>query len=539
MTDIIINHNELATYFARRYPHHWSVHFDRIFNLEPLIEVCNSYRSTTGRGGQQIDHPTRCLVRGLVAKYLENWSCRQTENHLDRDIWLKWWVGYGVLDSPFDHTTLQRFEMWVYQYHPHLFFNTLQQQFDQLHPELKSDVQIVDTFAMVARAAKQETIELLRALSRRVLRELEAIDFPAAEKILSKLTPTALWGEAKEKPSGLLNAKGRAERLQKVAEQTQLLQQEVTAYLAMSDSDLADSPLAEWLGHLSKVLRSEVKFETAATGEVIITEKAHDDKGSYRIMSASDPDATYRLHGTQPGVLGYNVSLLTDGDFIRTVQVDTGAQPDNVALPDLLATQKEDQHFMPRQLLGDQAYGTGQVRANVAKVTDNYTQLVAKIPPYESRTHLFGPTDFELDESDPAKPRLICPQGRSTTDSSNNPNRPGRDFRFTAKICVDCPLWNQCRQETSNPKGRRSVFISDHRDVVAQARLFNATPAFKELMPQRWPIERHIAHLTQYYGARHAKGVGRARADYQAHMAAMAYNVQRGLRLHAAALAEG
>ncbi|MBM4460395.1 MAG: hypothetical protein FJ011_21975, partial [Chloroflexi bacterium] len=77
----------------------------------------------------------------------------------------------------------------------------------------------------------------------------------------------------------------------------------------------------------------------------------------------------------------------------------------------------------------------------------------------------------------------------------------------------------------------RQFFISDYRDELAQARTFNATPAFKAAMNLRPGVERVIAGLTRYNGARRCQRRGLRNADYQAKMNGMAFNLKTWLRL--------
>lgn len=86
-------------------------------------------------------------MRALLIRYLYNLSYRQTEEWIDCHLLAKWFVGYGLFESPPDHTTLQRFELWVLEHRPHLFFNEILRQVDALCPEDRRRTQIVDTFA--------------------------------------------------------------------------------------------------------------------------------------------------------------------------------------------------------------------------------------------------------------------------------------------------------------------------------------------------------------------------------------------------------
>ena len=54
----------------------------------------------------------------------------------------------------------------------------------------------------------------------------------------------------------------------------------------------------------------------------------------------------------------------------------------------------------------------------------------------------------------------------------------------------------------------RQVFISDYRAEVEAARIYNQTPEFKTDMKQRQRVERIIAALVRYNGARRARRRG-------------------------------
>ena len=66
----------------------------------------------------------------------------------------------------------------------------------------------------------------------------------------------------------------------------------------------------------------EVRLTTDAAGAILtVTELDKDDKGSFRLGSATDPDATYRVHGEKKTDFGYNVNVAVNDQFVR----ETGA----------------------------------------------------------------------------------------------------------------------------------------------------------------------------------------------------------------------
>ncbi len=76
----------------------------------------------------------------------------------------------------------------------------------------------------------------------------------------------------------------------------------------------------------------------------------------------------------------------------------------------------------------------------------------------------------------------------------------------------------------------RQVFISDHRSVLAQARTYAQTDDFLEDMKLRSTVERHIAVLVRYLGARQARRRGLPKCDFQAKMNATAFNLRQWMR---------
>jgi transposase len=269
-------------------------------------------------------------------------------------------------------------------------------------------------------------------------------------------------------------------------------------------------------------------------------ERPHGKKGTYRIACANDLEATYRDHGKGEAELQHNAALLTSDRFVHQTHVVTGAAPDPTTLVPLLEKLHEHQDFFPPKVAGDQIYGTGKTRAEVATVSQGQTQLVALVPDYEKRTDRFGPADFTLSADGLS---LTCPGGVTTTKIYFLPAKDGCEFRFTYKMCQGCryhlsaaqlaanPKQDYCRVPDGQPKSHRQVFISDHRDETLTAIEYNRTDQFKQEMKQRPLIERIIFNLTHFFGARYARSTGLTKANFQLRMAAAAFNLRQLIRL--------
>jgi hypothetical protein len=517
-----------------RYQDHWLVHLHQIVDLRPLEQACAGFHADNGLG-TPIKHTVRRLVRALLIKYLYNLALRPTEELIDNHLLVKWFVGYSLFEDPPDHSYLNRFELWVFQHCPRLFFDEVIRMVDQLCPEDRQRLQIVDTFGMQARAAKTYLIELLREMCRKILQLLAETDPELHLALLTQLNLLALFGRPDEKITPALKPQERAKRLQTVGHQALRLCRLLSDHLDQARllSPEAQIPLRLLLAYLHKIITDETTVTLnnpalpAVADDVTISERKHGDKGSYRIGSASDFDPTYRKHDEQEAILGYNPTVLGTKVFLRETQVDTGAQQDNVAFPEILQSQYEHHGFFPPYVAGDMKYGYGKTRSLVAEVTNGQTQIIALTPDYDQRSDRYGPRDFTLADDGLS---LTCPNNQTTPHRYLTDGKGGADFRFPAKLCRDCPLWDQCRGPDSKKNAPRNVFISFYRDQVEAAQDFNQTDTAKQGLKERMNIERLIYCLTNIYGARKAQSYGQKRTDFQLKMQATAFNLRQLVR---------
>ncbi len=496
-------------------------------NLAPLEQACAAYQHTAGPGCPAT-HTVPRLVRSLLVKYLRNLSLRELEAEIRTHLVVKWFVGYAIFERGPDHSTLERFEQWVIAHQARAFFDEVLRPIDADWPAERRQPQIGDTYALRANAAQETLLTLLRHVCRHLLAVLAAADPAAHTAVLADLDQAALCGASDEVKEYRLPTEQRRSRRVTTAVAAAQCADLIRTYLAASTlTDAQHQPVVTWLAWLDKLLADE--FALTYDTEQHVTAAAElpkDQKGSYRLGSATDPDATYRVHDDQID-FGYNVNVAATPHFIRAVHVATGAAPDPVAIPTVLADQLQHQGAVPPKFIYDAAAGAGKHFAAVAAVTASQTQLVAPLIPYDTRTERFTPDDFALS---PEETTLTCPRGRPSTTAYRSQSGQGRTFRFTAQQCAGCPLADQCRGDAVPPEHMRQVFISDFRSAVAQARTYAQTEDFKADMKLRPTIERIIANLVRYHDARYARRRGLRHCQYQAHMNAMAFNLRQWLR---------
>ena len=507
---------------------HLLVQLHTRLDVRPLELACAGFHHLSGPGAPPT-HSVARLVRAVLVKALFGWSLREWEWHLRFNLIVKWFVGYRIFDAGPDHVTLERFEQWVNLHQHRVFFDEVLRQIDRDFPQERHQSQVGDTFAMRANAAKESLIELIRHTCRRLLAELAATNADRHQDLLARLDSLALFGSADEVNEQRLDAGGRQARLQTTVQVA--LQCACLMHAELERQPLLAEPvraaLRLRLEHLDKILADEVRLTCNVHGQVVsVTELPKHHKGAYRLGSATDPQATYRVHGEKKTDFGYNVSVAATEHFVREIRADSGAQPDPVAIPDLLTAQAEHHGLCPDKFIYDAAAGTGKTYARVAQATQDRTQLVSPLIDYAQHTDRFTPDDFRLSADGAA---LTCPAGHTTTIAYRSGSGEGRTFRFFD--CHDCPLRQRCRDPKAAPDAMRQVFVSDYTLYVQAARAYNQTDDFKADLKRRPLVERIIACLTRYHDARRARRRGTPYADFQSKMSATAFNLKQWMKL--------
>jgi hypothetical protein len=238
-----------------RYQDHWLVQLHQLVDLTSLEQACAGFHADNGLGSP-ITHTVRRLVRALLIKYLYNLALRPTEELIDNHLLVKWFVGYSLFEAPPDHSYLNRFERWVFEHCPRLFFDEVIRLIDQLCPEDRQRLQIVDTFGMQARAANTYLIDLLRTMASKILRLLAETDPDLHLAVLPQLDLLTLFGRPDEPITPALNSQERAQRLQTVGQQVLRLDRLLNDYLNQPGSLAPQAQIPLRLHRLVKFVAS-------------------------------------------------------------------------------------------------------------------------------------------------------------------------------------------------------------------------------------------------------------------------------------------
>ena len=534
LTKIVEEHDEIiAEYYSdklyetllRKNRSHLLVKLAKKLDLSPVEKGCQSYHHQSGPG-RTPTHTVPRLLRAILIGQLNDLSLRELETELGTNLLARWFAGYALFENIPDHSTLGRFEGWLIVHHPRLYFESILKQVRQDFPDAKTNTQIGDTYAMEADAATHGVVEMLRKLSIRLLESWRETD--ADFSLLRNFDWVALFGIFPEKHPGRMSDKEKAERLQKTVSAAQDLHQRL--------SHKAKPQTRLWLDYIEKVVQDYIQINSEGI-------RLREKRGAYALASATDPEATFRNHGERDGeediTFGYNIQVAASEDGIITETIAyTGAKPDQSGVADLIAQQEEP----PDKLIYDAAAGRGKTRHDVQEASGGKTKLSAPLIEYEKRSELFSPKDFTLSKNGST---LTCPGHKKTVVAYRSGSGHGRNFRFYPRHCWQgeppvrmknadlsrrCPLWEQCRKKKTGLRAMRQVFISDYRAFLEEAEIYNLSDDYKKDKRLRQRIERIIAELVRYNGARCARRRGLAAADWQALMSAAAYNLKWWMR---------
>lgn len=506
---------------------HPLVLLNQFYDPAPVVASCQGFHHAPSTPGRPPTFSIELFVRcEIVRAWADSCSDPALEELLSTNLLVRWFVGLPLAQPGPDHSTLAAFHAWLTHHAPQALFADVLAFLDRIDPEPpQSTPQIVDTFALHSPSAPCPTVaHLLAHLTLRLARLWLAHAPPALQHALPPLDLGIL--------ADLPRARTSAERLQR-------LQSVVTAVTWVVDGlsphlTALEPPLRlavqDYLTALAKVRSDELSCD--ATG--FVSERPVGQRGTQRLASAVDRQASFRKHGDDPATLGTNAVISTTATRIRACVALTGATSDCEAPIAALEQQRAAGLPLPTELVMDQAGGWGKTRARVYGVSEGQTRLTARVPQSGgSDPNRFSLSDFVVD---PERTRCICPNGVVSTKAYPSGAGDGVHFRFLASQCRGCPLWSQCRASDAKPNGQRAVFISDYHAIIREAARFNHTPEGRALLAGRWQVEPIIAFLVRYQGCRRARRVGLAAAQCQLYQACAVRNlllwlsrVRRGL----------
>lgn len=365
--------------------------------------------------------------------------------------------------------------------------------------------QVIDSTPMLGAAATQDTVRLVRHGVRKLLDAVGAVDEQAAGRLDDGLEfdyaqpnvkPDCRWREKAERERMLTKVAQDAERALRAVEQAEGLR---------DDEDVARA---------HELLRDLVGQDFDVDDDGV--PRLHRGTAADRIISTVDTEMRHGRKSHSQRFDGYKLSASatnTPEPLITAIEVAPGCEQDGPQAKHLIDAQPEARR--PDRVLGDTAYGTGPVRAELA---ERQVDVLAPVPHAPVADDRLGKRDFVIDTDTGT---VTCPAGHV---AQIGPSPSGeRRVIFARAVCGVCPLRERCLGPKTAHKTLR--LTPDEEHLIAARQALDDPATAEHLRRTRPRIERLLGLLAVRYGARKSRYFGRAKARLQAAWAAALVNL--------------
>jgi hypothetical protein len=365
--------------------------------------------------------------------------------------------------------------------------------------------QIIDSTPMLGAAATQDTVRLVRHGVKKLLDAVAAADTAAGEQLDRALEFD--YAKPSEKPDCAWRIKAERERML-----TRVAQDALRALGAVEQANglLGDQRVAEAHGLLAELVGQDFDLDDDDVPRLYRGTRAG------RILSTVDTEMRHGRKSQHTRFDGYKLSATAtnaEAPLITAVDVTPASEQDGPQAKHLIDNQPRARR--PKRLLGDTAYGSGPVRAELA---DREIEVLAPVAEGTPREGRLGKRDFAIDLD---AGTVACPGGQIATIRTEPSGQ--RRAAFAKAGCDACRLRDRC---VTPARGNKTVLLAPDENLLQAARRQLADPMTAEHLRRTRPrIERLLGLLAVRYGARKSRYMGRAKAQLQAAWVAALVNL--------------
>jgi DDE family transposase/transposase-like protein DUF772 len=476
-------------------------HREALFSAGMFADM---YPSPNGRPSL----PPQVLAATVVLQALEGLSDYETVQALRCDLRWKAACGLGLLDMGFDPSLLTYFRRRLHgSEDPDRLFAKVREVVAATGVLAGKHRRALDSVVLDDAVATQDTVTQLIAAIRRVIREV-----PGAGRAAGAWCTAHDYGDPGKPKIAWDDEAARAALVSALVTDALVLLEH------LPEQELGERA-ANAVGLLALVAGQDVEPAEGSDGRDgrwrIARRTAKD-----RVISTVDPEARH-IHKNrtrhQDGFKGH-VSFEPETGLFTSVALTGGAGPGNheaAVAPGLLAG--EDGELT---VLGDAAYGTGELRAHLD--AGGHTAVIKPPPLRPAVPGGFTIDDFTIDDQ---AGTVTCPAGHTVT--LGRPHAGGnRQAQFKSR-CRGCPLRERC----TTAKAGRLLTVHPQHTLLAAARQAATTPTWQDEY-RRWrpPVERAIAWLVAH-GNRRVPYRGVTKNNAWLHHRAAALNLRRLVNL--------
>ena len=411
----------------------------------------------SGRGRPSV--PADVVATVMVLQALEGLSDRQAARRLQTDIAWKAATGLALTDEAFHPTVLV---LWRNKLRaserPQRIFDAVRAVIGRSGVIAGKTRRVLDSTVLDDAVQRQDTVTMLVTQIRRVRKLVPALaSVWVREHNLEPAGPPVDWSDPADVDRLVSELVDDANELVWAAEDLEL-----------------DDDQAEAVALLALVAGQDVE-PGDRPGRWRIARRTAPD----RIVSVVDPESRHTHKTSHSYRDGFKAHIAAEPEtgLVTDCDLTPGNTGDAEAAAGLVDDEPEG-----TEVLGDSAYGSGELRDHLAST--NKTATIKPPPLRPAVPGGFTLDDFELDDE---AGTLTCPAGVTVTLTTK-----GRaDFGAN---CATCPLRRLC----TNAKDGRVVVLHPHHRLLAAARAQAATDEF-DAVYRRWRpmVERSLAWLTR------------------------------------------
>jgi hypothetical protein len=478
-------------------------HRRRVFPDEMFADLFGS-----GRGRPSV--PGEVIGSVLVLQALEGRSDREAAEALRCD--LRWKVACGL---PLDHEGLHPTTLTYWRNRlrdsesPQRIFDAVRGVVAATGVLKGRTRRALDSVVLDDAVATQDTITQLIAAIRRVRRQV-----PDAAEFIAEHCHAHDWDDA-GKPRIAWDDQSARDEL------VSALVRDALAIIDQFGNAQADEQGGQALALLALVAGQDVEpadGSDGTDGRWRIARKVAPD----RIVSTVDPEARHvhkTVHHRQDGYKGH-VAVEPDTGIFTAVELAKATGEDNHEATVGLRLIKDEESDAVTEVLGDSAYGTGDMREAIADPDQPRTAVIKPPPLLRAVPGGFTTDDFEIDHENQ---QATCPAGHTRPIYRN-----GRVI--FGKLCVGCPLRERC---TTSPHGRQLTLHPKDALLRAARHDWATNTELRETYRRHRPmVERSIAWLVgTRQRARRVPYRGITANNWWLHTRAAALNLRRLLNL--------
>jgi hypothetical protein len=355
--------------------------------------------------------------------------------------------------------------------------------------------QVIDSTAILGRAAVMDSYALIFSGIRATLKEYESVCGDGAKELVQKLRRREYLEDVSKPRIDWGSDSSRAELLNDLVYDAVSV---LGAGLTFEDKELQGL-----LEQLATLVGQDVEVSEDRTGVLKIGTSPD------RQISTVDPEMRHGRKSKSRKFNGYKGTIAADpqSGVITAVHVMGANEHDSTAVVPVIEQQKAGGEA-PAVLIGDRAYAAEEPRHEAMK------QGVAVVTkPNTNCSGAFGKFSFVYDQG---ASTLTCPGGQVRSTVGRN------SVHFGSKLCLDCPYRGPCLGKS----GKRTIRLREHEALQQDAERFAQTEKGKELLLLRPIVERVIAHWVRN-GVRQARYFGRLKVWLQSALAAIMCNLHK------------